>query len=184
MNTKIDEILQSIHTLEETLKEELEREEKRLSAELLTARKQFKENLLLYLARAPILYVLSAPIIYAGILPAFILELFLALYQAINFRIYKIAPVRRDEYFVFDRSQLKYLNIIEKLNCFYCSYFNGLLAYTTEIAGRSEQFWCPIRHSRKLKSYHSHYGKFTLYGDGERYRKELPALRSDLKKDQ
>lgn len=184
MNTKIDEILTAIHALEESLKKELEYEEEKISSDLAAARKQFKENIFLYLARAPLLYILSAPIIYAGILPALILELFLAVYQSVNFRIYKIAPVQRNNYFVYDRTRLQYLNIVEKLNCLYCSYFNGLLAYTSEIAGRSEQFWCPIRHAKKLLVRHTHYYKFVPYGDGERYRRELPDLRDDLKKEE
>lgn len=34
---------------------------------------------------------------------------------------------------------------MEKVNCVYCSYFNGLMSYLREIAGRTEQYWCPIR---------------------------------------
>lgn len=180
MNSKIDEIFNAIHVLEENLKQELEQEEKKLSAEIRSAQKKFKEGLFDYLARTPILHILTAPIIYAGIIPAFILEFFLFFYQSINFRIYKIAVVQRKDYFVFDRTNLDFLNIIEKVNCFYCSYFIGLLAYTTEIVGRTEQFWCPIRHARKLRSHHAHYSKFVAYGDGKRYRNELKKLREDL----
>lgn len=180
MNSKIDEIFDAILVLEESLKNELAREEEKLSADLLTAQKKFKEGLLHYLWRTPILHYLTAPIIYAGIIPAFILEIFLLIYQSVNFRVYKIAPVSRKEYFVFDRASLDFLNIIEKINCFYCSYFTGLLNYTTEIVGRTEQFWCPIRHARKLLVHHAHYAKFTPYGNGKRYREELSKLREDL----
>lgn len=181
MNSTITEIFDAIRILEENLKQEIEREEKKLSADLLTVQKQFKVNVLLYLGRAPVLHILTAPIIYVGIIPAFILEFFLFIYQMINFRVYKIAPVVRKEYFAFDRADLDFLNIIEKINCFYCSYFSGLLGYAMEIIGRTEQFWCPIRHARKLRSHHAHYTKFLPYGDGARYRKELPKLRDDLK---
>lgn len=180
MNTKIDEIFDAICILEEKLKNEIAIEEEKLSLELLTAQKKFKENLLPYFARTPLLHFLTAPIIYAGIIPAFILEFFLFLYQLINFRVYKIAPVTRKDYFVFDRAGLEFLNSVEKINCFYCSYFNGLLGYTSEIVGRTEQFWCPIRHAQKLRFYHAHYTKFVPYGNGERYRKELTKLRDDL----
>ena len=180
MNSRIDEIFDAIRVLEENLKKELEIEEKKLSQSIQSAQKEFKETLLHYLWRTPFLHYLTAPIIYAGIIPAFILEFFLFFYQHINFRIYKIAPVNRKEYFVYDRANLDYLNVIEKINCFYCSYFSGLLGYTLEIVGRTEQFWCPIRHARKLHTHHAHYGKFTAYGDGESYRKELIRLREDL----
>jgi len=181
MNSTIVEMIDTIRILEENLKKEIEREEEKLSSDLVTAQKQFKENVLLYIARAPILHLLTAPIIYAGIIPAFILEFFLFVYQTINFRVYKITPVERKDYFAFDRAGLEFLNTVEKINCFYCSYFSGLLAYTTEIVARTEQFWCPIRHARKLHFHHAHYFKFTPYGDGARYRKELPKLRDDLK---
>lgn len=180
MNSKIDEIFDAIRVLEESLKNELAREEKKLSADLLAAQKKFKEGLLHYLWRTPILHYLTAPIIYAGIIPAFILEIFLFVYQRVNFRVYKIAVVSRKEYFVYDRASLDFLNIIEKINCFYCSYFTGLINYTMEIVGRTEQFWCPIRHARKLLTHHAHYTKFTPYGDGKRYREELSKLREDL----
>lgn len=169
-----------MRVLEEHLKNELEEEEKKLSSNLLSAQKTFKEGLFHYLWRTPLLHYLTAPIIYAGIIPAFILEVFLFVYQKVNFRVYKIAPVMRKDYFIYDRANLEFLNIIEKINCFYCSYFSGLLSYTTEIVGRTEQFWCPIRHARKLLSHHGHYSKFIPYGDGERYRTELPKLREEL----
>lgn len=182
MNTKIDEIFDAIRVLEENLKKELAREEEKLSADLFTAQKKFKEGLFHYLWRTPVLHYLTAPIIYAGIIPAFILEFFLFVYQMINFRVYKIAPVLRRDYFVYDRASLDFLNIIEKINCFYCSYFSGLLQYTIEIVGRTEQFWCPIRHAQKIRTHHTHYVKFTPYGDGKRYREELAKLREDLQK--
>jgi flagellar biosynthesis protein FlhB len=181
MNPKIDELFQAIRLLEENLLKEIDQEEQKLTRDLLLAQKKFKVNLLVYITRAPLLHLLTAPIIYAGIIPALILEFFLFIFQMVNFRVYKIAPVIRKEYFAFDRAGLEFLNIVEKINCFYCSYFSGLLAYTTEIVARTEQFWCPIRHARKLRFHHSHYIKFTPYGDGERYRKELPKLRDDLK---
>lgn len=180
MNSKIDEIFDAIRVLEESLKKELAREEEILSADLLTAQKKFKESLLHYLWRTPFLHYLTAPVIYAGIIPAFILEFFLFFYQHINFRVYKIAPVNRKDHFVYDRANLNYLNIIEKVNCFYCSYFSGLVQYTAEILGRTEQFWCPIRHARKLQNHHAHYRKFITYGDGKRYRNELQKLREEL----
>ncbi|MDD5211679.1 MAG: hypothetical protein PHV62_04630 [Sulfuricurvum sp.] len=180
MNTKIDEIFDAIRVLEDKLKKEVELEEEKLSLNILTVKKEFKETLIHYLWNTPLLHYLTAPIIYAGIIPAFILEFFLFLFQGINFRVYKIAPVARKDYFVFDRANLDFLNIIEKVNCFYCSYFSGLLGYTMEIVGRTEQFWCPIRHARKLRNHHAHYDRFVAYGDGKRYHNDLKKLREDL----
>jgi hypothetical protein len=77
---------------------------------------------------------------------------------------------------VLDRHYLKYLNFIERLNCDYCSYFNGLSSYATEIAARTEQYWCPIKHASG-KARHSRYHLFFDYGDAGAYRTKLAELR-------
>ena len=72
-------------------------------------------------------------------------------FQLVCFPIYGIPTVRRKDYLVFDRGRLAYLNTIEKVGCIYCSYVNGLLAMITEIAARTEQYFCPIKHARRLR---------------------------------
>ncbi|MDB6046794.1 MAG: hypothetical protein JWM63_5345 [Gammaproteobacteria bacterium] len=81
---------------------------------------------------------------------------------------------------IFDRYQLVYLNLIERVNCLYCSYANGLVAYVREIAARTEQYWCPIKHARRVVAAHEHYPKFADYGDAESYHQELARLRREL----
>ncbi|MCH9740876.1 MAG: hypothetical protein K0U38_08570 [Epsilonproteobacteria bacterium] len=56
--------------------------------------------------------------------------------------------MKRSDYVVLDRYNLFYLDKVEKINCLYCEYFNGVIGYVREIAARTEQFWCPIKHSR------------------------------------
>jgi hypothetical protein len=73
------------------------------------------------------------------------------------------------------------MNGIEKVNCTFCSYANGLIAYVREVAARTEQYWCPIKHSRAIPTPHQRYRVFFDYGDAQRYRKELPALRRALR---
>ena len=68
---------------------------------------------------------------------------------------------------------LHYLNPMEKFNCWYCGYVNGLLAYVQEIAGRTEQYWCPIKHAISLKTRHSRNPHFLDYGDAEQYRERM-----------
>jgi hypothetical protein len=102
-------------------------------------------------------------------------------YQAVCFPIYGIPKVKRENYIVFDRQYLNYLNLIEKINCAYCSYFNGLIAYIQEIAARTEQYWCPIKHARRISKLHSRYQKFLSYGDAEAYRAQIEVVRSDFK---
>jgi hypothetical protein len=119
------------------------------------------------------LVVLTAPVIYSLIVPLVLLDLFVTIYQAICFPVYGIPKARRRDYLVFDRSHLAYLNMLEKLNCAYCSYANGLIAYVREIAGRTEQYWCPIKHARRVIGAHPRYALFEDYGDAEGYRKWL-----------
>jgi hypothetical protein len=87
--------------------------------------------------------------------------------------------VRRSDYLVFDRHHLSYLNGLEKLNCAYCSYANGLLAYAREIAGRTELHWCPIKHARRVLGAHGTYHEFDDYGDAEAYQWRLRAMEGD-----
>ena len=140
-----------------------------------------KARLLRYFFGARPALILTAPVIYSLIIPLVLLDLFAALYQAVCFPVYGIPHVRRREYLAFDRGQLAYLNAIEKLNCEYCAYANGLLAYVREIASRTEEYWCPIKHARRVLGAHSRYGSFVDYGDGDAYRHDLERLRTEVR---
>lgn len=129
--------------------------------------KKFKENLLKYIFTAKVRHLLSAPFIYGMIFPALFLDIFLFLYQQTCFRLYRIPLVKRRDFIIYDRRFLDYLNIIQKVNCIYCSRVNGLFSYAVEIAGRTEKYWCPIKASRKLKWWHAWQRHFADYGDPE-----------------
>ena len=103
-----------------------------------------------------------------------------SLYQAICFPVYGIARVKRGDYIVFDHQHLAYLNIIEKVHCLYCSYAVGMLAYTQEIIARTEQYFCPIKHARRMHSAHSRYECFLDYGDGQDFHRKLEEFRTLL----
>jgi len=139
--------------------------------EILRRHRELRTRLSAYILNAHPLVILTAPVIYAMIVPFVLLDLFVTIYQAICFPVYRIPKVRRRDYLVFDRHHLAYLNAIEKLNCAYCSYANGLIAYVREIAARTEQHWCPIKHARRVIGAHSHYAAFEDYGDADAYRK-------------
>ena len=109
------------------------------------------------------------------------LDVWVTLYQWVCFPIYGIAQVPRRRYFVIDRHKLAYLNGIEKANCVYCGYANGVIAYVREIAARTEQYWCPIRHARAIPTPHTRYQLFFDYGDAKAYRHELPRLQRALR---
>ena len=180
MNERVQQIVQQIQSLEDELKDEIKKEEIKFEQKLEREQQEAIEGVLTYLKNAPILHMITSPIIYGLIIPAIILDICVWVYQAVNFRVYKIKPVKRGEYIVFDRQYLNYLNFIEKLNCLYCSYFNGLIAYVSEVAAISEQFWCPIKHAKKIAYRHSHYHNFFPYGDHIMYKKELSSVRKKL----
>jgi hypothetical protein len=50
-----------------------------------------------------------------------------------------------------------------------------------EIGGRTEQFWCPIKHAKRIHSIHNRYQKFIEYGDAARYQSHLEVTRYDFK---
>jgi hypothetical protein len=135
--------------------------------EIVARHRLLRMKLSRFLAQSKIGYVVTAPIIYSLIVPIAMLDLFLTVYQNICFRIYRIPLVKRGEYVVMDRKYLQYLNAIQKLNCIYCEYGNGVIAYAREVASRTEQFWCPIKHARKVKEAHDRYYDFVEYGDSE-----------------
>lgn len=149
-------------------------------AAVLKKHREQKHGLASYLLHGRFLAYLTAPIIYSGIVPFFLLDLFLTVYQGICFPVYGVPKVRRTDYFLFDRGNLKYLNLLERLNCAFCSYGNGVFAYATEIAARTEQHWCPIKHAQRLRSPHSRYDHFFDYGDSQKYSQQVETVRNDF----
>ncbi|MEY4726384.1 MAG: hypothetical protein RLZ36_1011, partial [Pseudomonadota bacterium] len=154
----------------------------RFEHEVLEQQRRFKTGLLSYVFSAKLSTALTAPIIYAVFFPMVVLDMAVTLYQTICFPVYGIARVKRSDYFVFDRSHLAYLNLLEKFNCAYCSYGNGLMAYAREVVARTEQYWCPIKHARKIMAAHPYYTGFVDFSDAQGYKRELEELRTELAK--
>ena len=109
------------------------------------------------------------------------LDLSISIYQALCFPLYRIAKVKRRKYIVVDRHNLHYLNIIEKFNCIYCGYVNGLIAYSREIVARTEQYWCPIKHAKKILDPHRTYAYFSDFGDSDKYHIHLMKMRDSAR---
>ena len=181
MNSKIEELLHGIRTLEEELEVQMALaraelhvriEDGRIEFEkaVLKRHREMKTRLLRYIVGARPLIALTAPLIYLLIVPFALLDLFVSIYQLVCFPVYGIPRVRRRDYLIFDRRYLAYLNALEKLNCAYCSYANGVVGYVREIGSRTERFWCPIKHARKVVGAHPRYNEFAEYGDAESYR--------------
>lgn len=126
--------------------------------------------------------LLTMPLIYGMVIPIALMDLAVSVYQLGCFTAWGIEPVRRREYVVIDRHRLGYLNPVQKLNCVYCGYGNGVIAYAREITARTEQYWCPIKHALKVKGSHERYAAFLDYGDAEGFVKTSEAYRERLKK--
>lgn len=192
MSRSITELADRIARLEQELLEELDKQQEkfhyhlegtriRFEQEVEEAHRKLKQAVIPWLLSSRLRHVLSSPFIYGMIIPIAFFDLSITLYQHICFRLYGIRRVRRSDYIVLDRHQLAYLNGIEKLNCVYCGYGNGVVAYTREVIARTEQYWCPIKHARKVLGTHRRYSKFLAYGDGENYRERLIELRDELR---
>jgi len=124
-----------------------------------------------------LLLLLTSPVIYGLFFVVVIADIFGTLYQYICFPVYRIPRVRRADYVIIDRVKLKQLNLIQKFNCLYCEYANGVIAYVAEITARTEWHWCPIKHDREVIYPHAHYQKFIEYDDTRNYRAKLRDLR-------
>jgi hypothetical protein len=192
MNKNVADILARIKQLEEDLEAELKRRRLALEADfehrrvhfeeaVLEQQRRFKTGLWRYMLGAEWRHLACLPFIYGLIVPMLLLDLALTVYQWVCFPLFHIQKVRRSECWVYDRAHLAYLNALEKLNCAYCSYGNGLAAYFSEIASRTEQYWCPIKHARRLLHAHARYHRFVDYGDAENFKAELQRLREALK---
>ena len=193
MSQSLSDMLHTITELQEKIEEEIEERAQQLRYELknrrvvfeqevLSAHRKFRVHLARYLVNARFVTVLTAPVIYAVIVPFVFLDLSMTIYQAICFPAYGIPKVRRRDYIVFDRHKLAYLNALEKFNCVYCSYGNGMIAYVQEIASRTEAYWCPIKHARRIKTFLPRYAHFSDYGSAETYREDFERNRDSARK--
>lgn len=189
MDTRIQDLLRQITALEDDLRTALHERESRIQFTIHGKRIQFeqgvrnahrrlKRNLFRWLATDRPQNLITGPIIYGMAIPLAILDVFVTLFQTTCFPIYGIAKVRRADYVVFDRHQLGYLNFIERFHCEYCAYANGLIAYATEIVGRTERYFCPIKHARKILGVHGHYAGFIAYGDSADFHARLEQYRA------
>lgn len=192
MAVPLDQLMEKLRSVEAEIETELakRREELRFTIEnrrivfeqeVSRIHRELKTRALRYLADANPLVLLSAPVIYSLIVPVALVDLWVMAYQAICFPIYRIPKVRRRDYLVFDRHHLAYLNIIEKINCAYCSYANGAIAFVREVASRTEVYWCPIKHARRVLGPHPHYQGFADFGDAEGFRGKLAEMKDGVK---
>lgn len=164
----------------ETFRYSVENGRVRISREVQELQRRYRVSSLRYLLGARLTSMLTVPVIYSVLLPILIIDLSFSLFQHTCFRVYGVPIVVRRRYLVNDRHKLAYLNTIEKVNCSYCGYANGVMAYAREIISRTEQHWCPIRHARHVPDAHKRYPRFFPYGDAISWHEKLQDKRQEL----
>lgn len=193
MNDRIRDLLSQMNGLEEELRTAMHDQEHRMFFQIKGKRIEFEQSVkqahrrlktgfFRWLVTDRPQNLITGPIIYGMIFPLLVLDFFVSFYQFTCFPIYRVAKVRRADYIVFDRQHLAYLNFIEKFHCTYCAYGTGLVAYIGEIIARTEQYFCPIKHARKVLGTHAHYPGFLDYGDAADYAARLEEFRKTLER--
>jgi len=191
MNQQIQDLVDRIHQLEERLESEFQKSREAYQVKIRGKIAEFAEEIVVrhramrmrmpqYFRTAGLLNVLVAPVIYSMLIPIALIDFWVTVYQQVCFRAYGIPLVKRSTYILLDRHHLAYLNAIEKINCLYCGYGNGVFSYAREVASRTEQFWCPIKHAMRVRDPHARYVKFLEFGDAEGYLCGLDDLRKDV----
>ena len=163
--SRVSELLAQIRDLEDELEDAIRTREVdffyrldgtrvRFERAVTNAHRKVRVSILRWLKDSGLRNVMSAPFIYSMILPFAFLDLFVTMYQGVCFPLYCMPTVSRARYIVMDRRNLSYLNAIERLNCVYCGYVNGLVGYVREISARTEQYFAvrrPRRREQRLR---------------------------------
>jgi hypothetical protein len=194
MNNHVQQLLDQMAALEDELRTALNEQQSSMFFQVKGKRVEFeqsikeahlrlKKNFFRWLVTDRPQNLITGPIIYAMIIPLVITDIFITFYQLTCFPIYGIKKVKRGDYIVFDRQNLNYLNFIEKFHCTYCAYGTGMIAYISEIVARTEQYFCPIKHARKILGTHARYARFLGFGEAEDYEKKLNKFRTSLNKE-
>lgn len=192
MNNNLQEIIEKIETLNEELIKEYESHKqiygfsfnkKRVEflEEFKKRNQAFRKSIWKYYFPINVRHLISSPFIYSMIFPLLFLDISVSIYHAVAFPLYRIPKIKRKNYFIFDRQFLDYLNIVQKINCIYCSYANGLVAYAGEIAARTEQYWCPIKAANKPLFSHTWYKDFADYGNAEDWNRKYNNIKAFAK---
>lgn len=193
MDTDIRTLFQRLRALEGEIEQRLEKQGEQFryairnrravfERDILAQHRQLREGIGTFLRSSRLLdFVVVAPVTYALLIPFAFLDACICVYQWICFSAWRVPRVRRQDYIIIDRHRLAYLNGIQKLNCVYCSYVNGLIAYVREVGSRTEAYWCPIKHALRSPAPHDRYNDFLAYGDGQGFRADAERYRTNLR---
>lgn len=114
-----------------------------------------------------VLIIFFIPLLWAILIPLLICDISIEMYHRIFFPLYKIPYIKRNAYIqIMDRNKLPYLTPLQKINCMYCGYANGVIRYWAKIAGDTEHYWCGIQHKKNTTFIsEEHQANFAAYGD-------------------
>lgn len=91
----------------------------------------------------------SIPFIYGMIVPLAFVDLCVTVYQAAAFRCYGIPRIVRRKYVRWVGRGHGMVRWIDRFNCAYCSYANGVAAYLRAVLIETEKYWCPIKYAAR-----------------------------------
>lgn len=125
-------------------------------------------------------YLISTPFIYGMLIPMIIFHILIELYHRIVFSLYDIEYVDYKQHFIFKRYKLNKLTLLQKINCIYCEYGNGLASYIKSIIGKTEVYWCPIKNGRNKNFTHEYYNKFIDVDNVENFEFHRENMRNEV----
>lgn len=108
------------------------------------------------------LSILAAISAYLMIVPLVLADFSLWQFQQLYFGIYRIPKINRKKYFCFDRHLLSQLTIVQKINCAYCTYANGVIHFASAVAAQMERYSCAVKHTKNVPG-HQHQADFIEY---------------------
>jgi len=113
----------------------------------------------------------TLPIIYLAVFPMMMMDVWVEIYHRFCFPFYNIPYLKRKHYIRIDRHKLSYLNFLQKLNCVYCGYANGIVNYWSAIFAETEKYWCGIQHKENgTYTPPLHHEELIEFGDEKAYK--------------
>ena len=91
--------------------------------------------------------------IYSMVIPIVILDVWVTFYQFVYFTAMGIPKIKKSEFIVMERWDLSKLTFMQKINCVYCEYANGIFAFAKAVGNQTEIYSCAIRHQHALKDH-------------------------------
>ena len=126
-------------------------------------------GLIALIKRSRPINLITGPIIYGMIFPIIFLDFCISLYQWSCFPIYGMQKLSRNDFIIFDRQELRYLDWISKFHCTYCAYGVGVITFASQVINVTEAYFCPIKHHSKTVDKNNKKFKFLEFEEPENF---------------